>query len=243
MKEVVQYIILSIVVLLISTYLIGAAVWFSTRPKQMVCSGIEWKIQDSLERQYITVDELTTLINRTNLNPEGKEANAVLTQAIETCVQGHPMVKRAQCFVTNRGQVRVKLIQRVPVLGVRTDGCSYYIDEDHLRMPTSARITTPVIWAVGKIDETLAKTVLTDMVEWLKGDAYWEDRIERMEVKSNQYIVLVDTSGLRIIVGDGQQFESRMNKLRVFEEQMKRVGGKTYKELDLRYKDQVIGRE
>lgn len=244
LKEVIKNIILGLVVILISAYLIGAAIWFSTQPKQTICSAIEWVIDDSWERQYVTSEELTNMINHTNLNPAGKAVDDILTQAIEACVMLHPMVRKAQCFVTTQGRVIVRLTQRVPLLGVRTESSSYYIDTDRLHMPASGRITTPVIWAVGKTDDHLAKTVLADMVEWLQCHSYWENRIERIEVRNDRNIVLVDSSSTRIIVGDGQEFESKMFKLRLFEEQMEKVGnGNTYKELDLRYKDQVIGKE
>lgn len=234
---------MALVVVLIGGYLVWAAAWFSTRPKQTPCTSVEWVIEDSLERQYVTPEELTNLMRNTNLNPEGKTIDKVLTQAIEACVTLHPMVRKAQCFVTTQGRVKVHLTQRIPLLGVRTQSGAYYIDTDRLHMPTSSRVTTPLIWVTGNGNEQLAKTVLADMVEWIMDRTYWKDRIEKIEVKNDKTIVLVDKSGLRIIVGDGQQFESKMNKLRVFEEQMVRVGGKTYKEIDIRYKDQVIGRE
>lgn len=228
---------------LIGTYLIGAAVWFSTRHSQEGCSAIEWQIQDTDERQYVTEEGLTMLINHTNLSPEGKPAEQVMTQAIETCVNNHPMVRDAQCFITNRGQVIVRLTQRIPLFGVKASGESYYIDTDRLRMPLSPRITDTVIWVTGNVDEKMAQTQLADIVLWLNKKAYWENRIATVEVKANHEIVLKDKSGLDIIVGHGQGFESKMNKLRVFEEQMAKVGGKKYKTLDIRYKDQVIGKE
>ena len=111
---------------------------------------------------------------------------------------------------------------------------------DFIEIP---RITDSVIWVTGNVDEKMAQTQLADIVLWLNKKAYWENRIATVEVKANHEIVLKDKSGLDIIVGHGQGFESKMNKLRVFEEQMAKVGGKKYKTLDIRYKDQVIGKE
>lgn len=209
----------------------------------VICSAIEWNIKDSTERQYVTPEELSVLIGHTNLNPEGKESETVMAHAIETCVQSHPMVRKAECYITTKGKVKVELTQRVPLLGVKTEQGAYYIDSDRLKMPISKRVTTPLIWAVGKVEEKTAQTTLADIVTWLGKHSYWENRFEKIEVKEKQNLVLVDTTGVKVYIGDGQEFDKKIYKLRVFEEQMKKVGGKEYKEIDLRYKDQVVGRE
>ncbi len=209
----------------------------------VICSSIEWNIKDSTARQYVTQEELSALIEHTNLNPIGKNVDDVMAHAIETCVQNHPMVRHAECYITSRGKVKINLTQRVPILGVKTEGVSYYIDSDRQRMPSSKRVTTPVIWAVGKVDEQQAQTVLADIVEWLAKNTYWENRIEKIEVTNKDNLALVDTTGLKILIGNGQEFDKKMYKLRVFEEQMSKVEGKAYKAIDLRYKDQVIGKE
>lgn len=209
----------------------------------VICSAIEWNIKDSTVRQYVTPEELSVLVEHTNLNPEGKSPEAVMTHAIETCVQSHPMVRTAECYITTKGKVRVELTQRIPILRVKADGGNYFIDSDRLRMPAYASVTTEVIPVTGKVDESLAQTVLGDIVEWLQEHSYWENRFVRIEVKNKNDIVLVDQSGMKVKIGNGLELESQMYKLRVFEKQMKEVEGKTYKELDLRYKNQVIGKE
>lgn len=234
---------MSLVVVLIGGYLIFAAVWFDTRPKDIACTAIEWDIRDSVDYHFVTEQELNTLIHHTNLSPENKPVEQVLTQAIEACVQSHPMVRQAQCYITRTGRVIVHLTQRVPLLGVRTENASYYIDSDRLRMPLHSLEKADVIWATGNVEESLAKKELADIVVWLQNQSRWEGRFERMDVKDKENITLIDTTGLKVRVGDGSGFESKMHKLHVFEVQMANVEGKEYKELDLRYKDQVIGRE
>lgn len=243
MKEVFKYIVLTLVVVLIGGYLLAAAIWFSTRPKEQVCSNVEWVIEDLTEREYVTPEELDALLKRTNLYPEGKKINQVLSQAIEACVTSHPMVRQAQCYITTKGKVKVCLTQRVPVVGIDGEKGKYYVDTDRLRMPANERITTPVPWAKGKVREEFAKTTLVDIVEWIEGHRYWSHRFDHLEVSENQEVALIDTAGLSILVGKGCDLDKKMGKLRVFEEQMRKVGGKEYKELDLRYKDQVIGRK
>lgn len=243
MKETVKHIILGIALALIGGYLIFASVWFATRPKAVVCTAIEWDIRDSADYHFVTEDELNTLIHHTNLNPENLPQEQVLTQAIEACVQSHPMVRKAQCYITRQGRVIVRLTQRQPLMGVRTEGASYYIDADRLRMPLHSHEKVDVIWATGKVEESLAKKELADIVVWLQDQVRWEDRFERIDVQDKNNITLVDTTGLKVRIGDGSQFESKMYKLHVFEMQMAKVEGKEYKELDLRYKNQVIGRE
>lgn len=241
MKEVIKYIVLGIVVAAISAYLIGASVWFTVHPVDPTCSQCEICIKDSLERTYVSAGEIETMLRNTHLYPVGQTCSQISTQAIEQCVVQHPMVRQAQCYLTAKGITKIDLTQRIPLLKVEMEGNPYFIDTDRKRMPIRSTITTPVLLVRGRVEEKMARGVIGDVVEYVQHKPYWETRFALVYVKGPQAIELVDTVGVHILIGDGQDYVSKLAKLQTFEQRM-RGQDYQYSVIDLRFQNQVIGR-
>lgn len=242
MKEVIKHIVLGLVVAMISAYLIGAAVWFTIHTEDPMCEVCSIQLKDSLERSYVTPDELETMLHNTKLHPVNKPCSQISTQAIEQCVLAHPMVRTAQCFITTHGATKIDATQRIPLLKVEMEGNHYFIDTDRLRMPVRSSITTPVLPVRGRVEERMAKGILWDIADYIQHRPYWETRFKSVYVAGPNAIELVDTTNVHILIGDGQEYIAKLNKLQTFENQM-RGREYSYSVLDLRYQNQVIGRK
>lgn len=230
------------VVAVICAYLIGSATWFSIHPKDPICEDCSIQLLDSAERTYVTPNELETMLRNTKLHPVNKPCSQISTQAIEQCVSAHPMVRTAQCFITTRGATRIEVTQRIPLFKVEMEGNRYFIDTDRLRMPVRSSVTTPVLPIRGRVEEQMAKGILWDIVDYIQHKPYWETRFKSIYVAGPQAIELVDTMNVHVLIGDGREYITKLNKLHTFEQQM-RGHDYSYSVLDLRYQNQVIGRE
>ncbi len=241
MKEVFKYIILGIVVVLIGGYFIGAAVWFTIHPKDPICEACEIRLLDSVERVYVTPEELETMLRNTHLYPVNLPCSQLSSQAMEQCVLSHPMIRRAQCYLTTQGIVIIEAEQRIPLLKVEMEGNRYYVDKDRLCMPVRSSITTPVMPVRGRVEERMARGIIGDIVEYIHRKPYWETRFTSVYVQGPQNIELVDTTGVRVLIGDGKEYIPKLTKLQTFEDRM-RGREPSYSVIDLRYQNQVIGR-
>ena len=218
-------------------------------PVTAPCIDLVYDIDDGAKRMYLTENELDLLLQREQIYPVGQALNALSLQSIENSVRAHPMVRTAECYLTPRNEVRVRLTQRVPLLRVRTEGRTYFIDRDRLVMPVRDAVRDSVLVVTGSPDESMAAGELANFAFWLQHHRYWNERVHHVYVASPHkiYLYLRHTNGSlreeRILLGEMKGFEQKLAKLRTFYEQGADIWkDKHYTELDLRFRGQVIGR-
>ena len=231
---------------LTASLLLAAVVWgYRMRPTDTVCVSMAFTIEDRAERQYVTESELTGLLQAEGIYPVGRKLDIVSLHRIEQTIVAHPMVRTAECYLTPRNEVKVRLTQRVPLLRVQTPGEAYFIDTDRRVMPARAVVKDSVLLATGAVGVQMASGPLADFAEWLQDNPFWRKRVHHVRVESPQmvYIYQRGEHQPRVAMGNMRGYEKKLAKLRVFiENGAEATRDKNYTELDLRFKGQVIGR-
>ena len=227
--------------------LVAATVWgYQSRPTDEPCTALEYNITDSDERLYLSETELTALLQQADIYPVGRKLNIVSLQRIENAILRHPMVRTAECYLTPRHVVRVRLTQRVPVLHVQTAMENYYIDSDRKVMPSRNAIRDQVLLVTGTVGVQAASGVLANFALWLDEEPYWKERIHHLELKSPQmvYVYYRDNGKIeKAVLGSMHDYARKLRKFRIFlQNRPPDIQEKNYTEYDLRFKGQVIGR-
>ena len=230
----------------VASMLIAAVVWgYQMRPSSDLCTSIEYIIDDRFERLYVRETELDQLLSSENIDPVGRSINTLSLHRIEQTILRHPMVRTAECYLTPRNEVKVRLTQRIPLLRVQTPGDTYFIDTDRKVMPARPIVKDSVLLATGAVGVQIASHQLADFAEWLQDEPYWQRRIHHVYVHSPQmvYVYLKGENMPRVLLGAMSNYDSKLAKLRTFfEHGVEATKDKNYTELDLRFKGQVIGR-
>lgn len=236
----------SIGVSVVAILLIGAVVWgYVMSPAAEPCRSMHYEIQDASDRLYLTEEELNKMLQTEDIYPVGRPQNRISLYRIESAVAHHPMVRTAECYITPRFEVKVRLTQRVPLLHVQTVGENYFIDTDRKVLPYRSSIQDNVLRVTGTVGTQFASEQLGDFAEWLQSNRYWRKRIHHLQVQSPHmvYIHLNDPEQPRIVLGDMQGHEQKLAKLRTFlENNEEATQDKHYTEYDIRFEGQVIGR-
>ena len=240
----IKTIIASVSAVVIVTALFTVAIWASHQPTQEVCSGLKVEITDSLNRRFVEIGELRQLLYREGLLPDGKQMADVSCQAIEDCLLSHEMIRTAECYKTTRGVVRVKITQRVPAMYVVSNEGSYYVDIDRKIMPVRKAIDVDVPVFKGVVGKRAATEEYYDFAKWLSENKYWNSRIQCVQVHNPKHLVLAQKdNSSKIILGDLCEYVEKMGKLqKLYTKGFDQIGYKNYREYDLRYNGQVIGR-
>lgn len=217
---------------------------YKMRPKSDVCRSIEYIIEDCSERLYLTEQELQQVLREENIEPVDRSVDQVSLHRIEKAITRHPMVRTAECYITPRNEVKVRLTQRVPLLRVQTPGDTYFVDTDRKVMPVRAAVRDSVLVVTGAVGVQSATHQLADFALWLQHTPYWQKRIHHVYVHSPQMIYLyLNGEHPRIVLGAIRDYERKLTKLQTFlENSPEEVKQKTYTELDVRFRGQVIGR-
>lgn len=232
--------------MLIAVPVIVGAWWGMTGEDSSICRHLTIRIEDGRERQYVEAGEMIVLLRQQQLYPVGKPMRQIPLQQIEEAVLSHTMVRTAQCYATGDSTIVVRLTQRIPLLKVTTATESYYVDTDRERMPLSAKVNAEVIAVTGRVGERMAKDEIADFVLWLKDNTYWSVRIVRIDIMEGKQLLLYQADQQpRIVLGRLEGYEDKLHRVRLFQETLpvKLPDAPTYKELDVRYKGQVVGRK
>ena len=232
-------------IVLVAAMMVGAVIWGAMmRPSSAPCASIRYMIEDQSERSYVTGQELDQLLRTESVHPVGQAVDRGLLHRIEKTVAHHPMVRTAECYVTPRHEVRVRITQRVPLLRVVKPGDAYFIDTDRRVMQARASVRDSVLMVTGSLGVQMASGQMADYAEWLKDNKYWRVRIHHVAVQSPQMVCLYLKEGQpRVMLGTMHGYEQKLRKLQTFFEQSpQEIREKTYSELDVRFKGQVIGR-
>ena len=235
---------------IMAALLIAAVVWgYRMKPKTDSCVSLTYIIKDNAERMYLTESELNQLLRSEDLYPVGRPLNAVSLQRIENTIKHHPMVRTAECYLTARNEMKIRLTQRVPLVRVQAPMDHYLIDTDRRVMQARALVKDSVLVVTGNVGPQMAATQMADFAEWLQDNTYWRKRIHHLHVLSPQRVLvyLKDTNGKvqeeRVLLGPMRGYEAKLAKLRTFlENSAEATKDKHYYELDVRFKGQVIGR-
>jgi cell division protein FtsQ len=247
MSEKAHIIWKTIGVTLVALLLFGAMMYgYYKRPSAEPCEAVEYTIVDRKARLYVTETEMDEWLKAENLYPVGRPIDVSVLHRIEQRVQHHPMIRRAECFATPRNEVRIHLTQRVPLLRVQMPGETYLIDTDRRVMEARGVVKDSILMVTGAVGQQMAATQLADFALWLQGNRYWNQRINHIHLQTPQNCVLYlrGTNQPRVVLGNMRGFEGKLDKLRTFlENSSEATEDKHYRELDIRFRGQVIGRE
>ena len=246
MKDIGRIIWSCVGITVMAGLMAAAVVWgYISRPTDKPCDGIEYIIEDRAERMYLTESELTSMLKSQEIYPVGKQLNAVALHRIEKAVLQHPMVRTAECYLTPKHIVKVRLTQRVPVLRVRTPYETFLIDTDRKVMQARSSVRDEVLLATGNIGVQIASGQLADFASWLAEQPYWQERIHHLYVQTPVMVYLYprESQQPRVVMGAMRGYERKLKKLRTFYQNIpQEVKEKNYTEMDVRFDGQVIGR-
>ncbi len=222
-------------------YLIAVCFLPDPQPNQ-ACQDVVIIVKDSLDRQYVSARELEQILKRKGLYPQSETLALISAQEIEDSLRAYPYLRNAECYKSNTGKIYVIANQRIPKFRVLGEE-SYYVDIDRSLMPTGLTTATHVPIVTGKVPRTMAQNELFDFVDYLEDDSRWRNKIKQIHLVDSLNIELVPLQGdYRIQLGSLANYEAKLDKYEIWLDEMAKVGNKNYREVDLRYKNQVVCR-
>lgn len=223
---------------------VGIGVSASHRAADSVCGSIMIVIVDSLQRQYVTTAELQQQLHQAGLWQIGEPLSKISCHAIEQNLLTHPMLRNVDCYELHRGELRIAVRQRQPIMLVMGDE-HYYIDSDRKMMPVRASVNTPVPVISGRIGKQQAQGEMFDFVMWLSRETYWREKIHHIHLITPKMIEMKDDEhGYTLIVGPLDNVVQRLEDLKqLYEKGFANIGYPQYKQIDLQYTNQIIGRK
>jgi cell division protein FtsQ len=245
--------------ILLMGYLATILGFVSKERSSVTCDKIDIRIKDSLDRQFVTKREVLRIINRVNDTIKGRKFENIRSPEIENQLLKHPAIKSAELYQTIKGDLRVEVQQREPVVRIIDKGDrNYYIDDEGFFMPAGLNYTEHVIVVNGNInadmfregslqkidsqpDARLLKGVY-ELVGYINTHEFWHAQIVQIYINSKKELELIPLIGSHVVLfGSPENYEDKLFRLEtVYKKGLNSQGWNKYELINLKYNNQVV---
>ena len=232
---------------------------------ELRCTSLEIDVNQDGDLFFLDKADIEKLIKSRGDSIIGEPKAKLNIPDLERALNSHADIANAEACVTIDGHVKVKVIQRRPIVRIfNGNGDSYYMDELGKLMPLSDKYTAKVLVANGKITESYGKfykrtmeeiaadsavrsnTMLDEvyaMAKYIDADAFWKAQIQQIFINGDNDMELVPMVGdQKIIFGDTTNMDQKFKKLQIFYSQGLNTTGwwNKYSTINLKFKNQIV---
>jgi cell division protein FtsQ len=223
-----------------------------TKDKDVLVSEVAVNIHDREEASFVTETDIEKMILKEIPRLKNTNIYDINSQDLEDVIRKHPSLSRADVYKTEGGFLRVDVRQKKPILRLVAKGGNAYIEENGTLMYFSISYTAHVPVATGNFylpadftDTSSYSQIIRDLYQltlFLQDDPLWSAQFEQIYIDKNKEIILIPRIGNhRVRISTIDDLEMKFKKLRALYEQVfMEYGWKKYKEINLKYKGQVV---
>jgi cell division protein FtsQ len=255
-KKIVSWVLLLL-------YLVVMLSFTGAKKREVVCESVKIQVVDGTNNFFIEEKDVLSLLHDKREVLVGKELDSIDVNKIEEVLLLHPSVKQASVYRTLKGEVKIKINQRNPILRIiNKGGDSFYVDEEGKIMPLSNKYTAHVVVASGNINLNYTKLLaaqkakigdksvdnsnallldLYELASYIYHDEFWNAQIEQIYVNRGEF-ELIPRVGTHVIkLGSIENYTTKFRNLRaLYLQGLPRAGWNNYSTINLKYNNQVI---
>lgn len=201
-------------------------------------------ILDGYDKPFITEAEVISEIEKLYTTLDSVAIGEININLLEETLDNHPSILKAEVYSDLNGSLRITVSQHQPLARVIDHKPEYYLLANGGKMPLSTNFsaTVPLLTGVTN-DSMLAK--LSSFWEEIQDDTFFKSFFSGMHIAPNGDLILYPKIGKhKVILGTVVNYAPRLKKLKTFYlKAMSTEELKDIKELNLKFKDQVICRK
>lgn len=237
----------------------------SGRHQRMICPRLEISIERSAEQFFIVEDDVRELLQSHGHPVEKEPMSLIDVNYLEKLIAQHPAVESVDVFAAVGGEVRIKIVQRRPLVRIiNSKDESFYIDDKGKLMPWSENYTAPVLLVNGFVndgygnmyrksiadiekDTLLSKQSQLDDIYHLASivdtDPFLKAQVVQAYFDASGRIELTPRVGMqKIVLGRPVDLNEKLGKLITFYREGLNATGNwnKYSVINLEFKNQVV---
>lgn len=224
------------VLILLTVFLFGFS---AKRSDARKIEGVQINFEAG-DNLFITAATVNKMLIQSNQHLTGLGKETLDLETLEKRLDSNAMIANADVYLTLNGIVGANIEQRKPLARVEA-ATSYYLDETGSVMPLSTNYSARVPIINGMSKELLAEVY--PLLQYIKNDALLNKQIIGLtRQKNGAYVLTPRMMDYRINLGKPEEIESKFNNYKAFyQKALKDKSLETYRLVDLRFKDQVVG--
>ncbi len=222
-------------------YLIVVFSFVNDKKEKVSFAGTRVNVVDSISRGFVNNLDVERIIKKKYPSIHNLPISNIHKEELEELIDKIPYVKKAEVFNSLSGKLVIEIKQRNPIVRI-LKGNGYYIDEEGEKMPLSKNYTSRVLVVSGAVNDQLIKEELFDLVKFITNDEFWKSQITQIHVSGNKEYILIPRVGAhKIELGSIENYHRKFQKLSaLYTEGFSKKGWNAYKNINLKYKDQVV---
>ncbi len=259
MNKTLKYLIIFCFLALFISYLIGVGSLNKTRREGIYCTGVDIKIKDSLNNEFVTRADVLGFIKKEFGDCKGIHIDSLNSSFIETMLDQKSAIKKSQVYMTQDGVLNISIKQREPILRFQNGNRGYYVDKDNFLFPLQKSYASHVLIIDGaipiidlnnndkrvKISETKQSKWLKQILEltqYIEENDIWRHNIVQISIQKNGDIIIIPRQGReKFIFGRPMDIENKFELMELYYTSIAPSKEKDYySSVSVKFKDQII---
>lgn len=207
-----------------------------------LCKSIRIEILDE-SKSFISRNEIQQILKNESSNLDSLLISEIPFFELEQSLENHCYIKNAEVSIDVDGNLEVFVENRTPIVRIhKSNGDDFYLDESGFSFPISSNFTENILVANGNIEDSLDLKSILKVSKYVCKSLLWNSQITQVYMNSKKEIELIPRVGNHtILFGNSDLIEEKFDKLNLFYSKgVKQTGWRKYKEINLKFKNQIV---
>lgn len=210
--------------------------------KNKICQDFRISFSEQ-SRSLISAGEIILLMETVVDSIVGMPIKDLPINQLERRIEQQTNIKNAEVFLSLDHCLHIDIQQKTPIARIKfAYQNEYYMDENGKMFDLSSNHTERILVVNGHITDSMDLHHIYRLASFINTNTFWKSQIVQIFFKKNKEIELIPRVGNHtILMGSVNGFEEKFKKLQLFYQQgVPQVGWNTYKEINLKFKDQIV---
>lgn len=238
MKKLNWHNIRLVIILFVMVFLYSFS---SNRSKNRIVKEVNISFAAGQENLFITHEMVNNLLIQNLGSLSNIKKDKVDLNTLETVLDDHEMIEKAEVFSTIDGSLSAHIIQKTPIVRYLSGNATYYLDNKGDKMPLSENFSARVPLVAGNfVDKN--KAGYMELFNEIEEDNFLKKDITGIKILPSGSVVLMNRNyDYKIIFGNPVQIDKKLKNYKAFyQHAIKDTLIKNYKEVNLMFTEQVV---
>ena len=209
--------------------------------RDLVCEHIIVQVENRDNYSFIKAENIAFFLNNNGIKCVGLKTSEINLLEVENTVKKIKVVRDAVCYFNMKGDLYVKVWQRIPKYRVKSLSGDYFVDDNREIFPANSSTVAYVPLITGKLSTDFATNQLFDLISFIENDRFLATAFTQITVNDERVSLIPRVGNFVVVLGDVDNFESKLTKYKTFIKKVyKYKEWNKYSVISLEYKNQVV---
>ncbi|MDY5193412.1 MAG: hypothetical protein SPH95_02660 [Candidatus Aphodosoma sp.] len=221
--------------------LITMVVLATFRRQVQTCECVTVQIVNTEDYSFVKPENISSFLNTNGIKCVGRQTSEIDLLEVQKVVEKMPIVDHAVCFFNTKGNMQIRVWQKIPKYRVKSASGDYFVDKNRNTFPATASTVAYVPLVTGKLSKEFATNEVYDLVNFIYDDRFLKSAFTQICVDDTLFSLVPRVGNYIVVLGSAENFESKLSKYKTFVKQVYKYNKwNKYSIVSLEYKNQVV---